>query len=577
MSRLPEVTVQYAQHEFSLRTRLLRQVLIAMAIVAGGYLLVGYLGNVRPYFFPFDGLITLALCLVCYGLYRRGTMRAVGQANSWLVAWVNILAAFYSQAYGVRHPITALYLVGIVLSGMLIGGWFLPLWTGMGSLFVVLWAVLEWQSAEFPTQPTTAVVPLESFSDVLGVILIWLPLFVIAGWLVRLFARNLELAVQVARGQTTALTETLDALVHQPTARTILEQVLRSIARQLQAEWTTLFIYDFEANRATLRLAYGDGDIIPSQAAQRLSPSDSTLSAPVIQELMASGAPLIIDDVANDGRLQNRALMLAQGIATVLYIPLKQGERVIGHFSLHSLEKRRYQDKEIELAVALAQQATLAMQLADLSEQARETAVLEERNRLAREIHDTLAQGFTGIVIQLEAAEDILAEGADVAEALAHLARARTLARDSLAEARRSIRALRPLAMESDGLPGALQQAADRLATGTETTAEVIIQGQRRPLPEQVESELLRIAQEALNNVLKHASATAVTVELRYAPDAITLTVADDGQGFDPQASAQGFGLLGMRERADRLGAVLTIDSHAGQGTKVVCRLEGAL
>lgn len=572
MSRLQTATPPHAPHELDLRTRLLQQVLVILALIAIGYLLVGYLGNLRPSFFPFDALISLALCLVCYALYRRGTPGAIGQANSWLVAWVNILAAFYSQAYGVRHPITALYLVGIVLSGMLIGGWFLPLWTMMGSLFVVIWAVLEWQSPGFPTHPSSAAVSLTSGADVVEIILLWLPLFAITGWLVRLFARNLELSVQVARGQTAALTETLDALVRQPTPHTPLELALTSIARQLQAEWATLFFYDFVAGVAALRLAYGNGGILPTPEARELESGPLSLDAPMIRQMIETGAPLLIDDVANDGRLQNRALLLAQGIQTVLTIPLRQGERVVGHFASHSVQKRRFQPGEIELAQALAQQATLAMQLADLSERAQETAVLEERNRLAREIHDTLAQGFTGIVIQLEAAEDSLTD--DVAEAREHLARARTLARESLAEARRSIQALRPLAMERDDLPGALRQTADRLTDGLHLAAMVRVLGEARPLPAAVENELLRIAQEALRNVIKHAAATAVTLELQYAPQQIVLTVTDNGRGFDPQAPTGGFGLMGLRERADRLGAALTIASQPGAGAQIVCRLE---
>jgi signal transduction histidine kinase len=564
--------LQRAPHEFALRARLLRQVIIALGLLAAGYLLVSYLGHLRPRFFPYDALITLALCLVCVALYRRGTMVAIGQANSWLVAWINILAAFYSQAYGVRHPITALYLVGIVLSGMLIGGWFLPLWTAMGSLFVVIWAILEWQSPDFPTHPSSTAVPLTSGADVVEVVLLWLPLFAITGWLVRLFARNLELSVQLARGQTAALTETLDALVHQPTAHTPLELALTSIARQLQAEWATLFFYDFAANVASLRLAYGNDAILPAQATKELGPGPVSLDAPVIRQLLETSAPLFIDDVANDSRLQNRALMLAQGIQTVLYIPLMQGERVVGHFAINSLQRRRFQSGDVALAQALAQQATLAMQLADLSERAQETAVLAERNRLAREIHDTLAQGFTGIVIQLEAAEDSLTD--DLDEAREHLSRARLLARENLAEARRSIQALRPLAMESDDLPGALRQTADRLTDGLNLAATVRVLGEARPLQTEVENELLRIAQESLRNVVKHAGATAVTLELQYAPEQITLTIADDGQGFDPQAPTGGFGLMGLRERAARLDATLTIESQPGAGTKVICRLE---
>jgi signal transduction histidine kinase len=569
-------TSSYTKSEFELRSALLGRILIGFSAAVIVYLLIGFLTDLRPVFFPLDGLLFMSLCLVCWVLYRRGTRGSIGFANSWLVAGVNILAAFYSQAYGVRHPITALYLAGIVLSGMLIGGWFLPAWTAMGALFVLIWAVLEWQSAGYPTSPGGQAQAIESLPDLVGVVLIWWALFLITGWMVRLFAKNLEQAVQVARGQTTALTQTLNALVRQPAVDTILEQVIIAMAEQLQAESATLVFYDSEADVAGLRLAYGKGAILSPEETQQLGPGPLALDTPVIQEMVEGGRPFVVDDmndIAHDPRLQYRTLMLSQGIQTVLYVPLRQGERVLGHFTVNSLEKRRFRPEEIELAQALVQQATLALKLTELSEQASESAVVEERNRLAREIHDTLAQGFTGIVIQLEAAEDNLADNEQQAS-LAHLARARTLARESLAEARQSVQALRPLALESSNLPDALRHMAGKLEAATTLSARVITHSLPYPLPEEVENELLRIAQEAANNSVKHGEGTAVVLELSYEPAHFTLVVRDNGWGFDPTQPAQGFGLTSMRERAARLGAELTIYSRPKEGTEIRCRLK---
>jgi signal transduction histidine kinase len=567
----------YGQAEFELRSALLGRVLIIFSIANIAYLLIGFGGIIRPHFFPVDGLGFAALLIVCWILYRWRTKGTIGFANSWLVAGVNILAAFYSQAYGVRHPVTAVYLVGIVLAGMLIGGWFLPSWTGMAMLFTLIWAFWELQTADSPTNPASQWMAIESWPDLIGVVLIWWSLFLIAGWLVRLFARNLEQAVKVARGQTAALTQTLDALVQQPTVYTILEQVLIVIAEQLRGQWATIFFYDLEAGEANLRLAYGNGAIQTPEQMARIGPGPLPLDALLVRELMETGQPVIIDDIANDPRLNNRALILSQGIQTIFYVPLKQGDRVLGHFTINSLEKRRFRPEEIELAQALVQQATLAIQLTELSDnasrRASEGAVLEERNRLAREIHDTLAQGFTGIVIQLEAAEDTLAEDEKEA-ALAHLARARELARDSLAEARRSVQALRPLALERDDLPGALRRSVEQLTAGTAISIEVVISGLPVTLSEQVENELLRIGQEAVNNAVKHAGATAVMVELSYETNGVTLMIQDNGRGFDSHQPAPGFGLAGMRERANRIGAEIMIDSQPGGGTTVCCQVD---
>ena len=205
-----------------------------------------------------------------------------------------------------------------------------------------------------------------------------------------------------------------------------------------------------------------------------------------------------------------------------------------------------------------------------LMAQLRESAVLEERNRIAGEIHDTLAQGFTGIVVQLEAAEDILAEDAEVARG--HLERARKLARQSLADARRSVTALRAPELKAGSLGSAIRQFVEQIAGGTSTAIDSAIKETPYPLPMEVEYGLLRICQEAVVNALRHAKAGKIRIELTYQPAGVRLSVQDDGRGFDARASsgAGGFGLLGMQERATRVGVKLEVRSQPGAGTHIV-------
>jgi signal transduction histidine kinase len=212
---------------------------------------------------------------------------------------------------------------------------------------------------------------------------------------------------------------------------------------------------------------------------------------------------------------------------------------------------------------------TLAVQLSYVAEHRRQAAVLEERTRLAREIHDTLAQGLTGIVVQLEAAEDALAE--PPTEAQAHIARARHLARASLAEARRSVRALRPQALTNSDLPTALPRLVEQVTAQTPLQAQVQVHGTLYPLSPEVESALLRIGQEALTNTVKHAHAHTVQLALTFDATAVRLQVTDDGQGFAPQQAVtpEGFGLVNMRERAERIGGCFTLTSRPAQGTTV--------
>src|ERR1700744_5274021 len=206
---------------------------------------------------------------------------------------------------------------------------------------------------------------------------------------------------------------------------------------------------------------------------------------------------------------------------------------------------------------------------AQLLVQAREAGAGDERQRLAREIHDTLAQGLTGIITQLEAAQQTRAE----AERERRITNAKRLARDSLAEARRSVQALRPQALEDARLPEALAAEGARWSATSGVTAEVEVTGEARPLHPEVEVTLLRVAQEALANVAKHARASRAGVTLSYMGDVVTLDVRDDGAGFAPgngaSPSGGGFGLIAMRQRVQRLAGQLEVESEPGTATAI--------
>lgn len=220
-----------------------------------------------------------------------------------------------------------------------------------------------------------------------------------------------------------------------------------------------------------------------------------------------------------------------------------------------------------KLAAAMAENAGLHAQLLA---QAREAGALEERQRIAREIHDTLAQSLAGILTQLQAAEQTMAGSA---EAGRHLAAAMQLARESLADARRAIHAVEPEALAGGRLPDAIGDVARRWSDTASVAAVVTVTGHARPLRTDVEVTLLRAAQEALANVAKHAGARRVGLTLSYMEDVVTLDVRDDGVGFPsglaaPAASATGgFGLAGMRQRVQRLAGRLVIESEPGRGT----------
>jgi PAS domain S-box-containing protein len=203
--------------------------------------------------------------------------------------------------------------------------------------------------------------------------------------------------------------------------------------------------------------------------------------------------------------------------------------------------------------------------------QAEEASILEERNRMAREIHDTLAQAFTGILAQVGAAKQVLTD--DLEATQAHLDLIKELARTGLTEARRSVFALRPQLLEEGSLQSALHSLIAQIRTAAmDTTLYYEIEGTVYSLPAEVESNLLRMGQEALTNAIRHANADEIRVQLVYDRDQFCLRVRDNGQGFGVGSipSSEGFGLLGMSERAERIGAQLTIRSQPGQGTEII-------
>ena len=224
---------------------------------------------------------------------------------------------------------------------------------------------------------------------------------------------------------------------------------------------------------------------------------------------------------------------------------------------------------------ALAELAATRAELADASRQA---GVVAERERLARELHDTVAQGFISVVTQLESAEQSLESGntAGVAQARTSVRKARETARTSLEELRRSVRALRPDLLESASLPQALSELARRWSADSGVTAELRTTGRPVALHPDAELALLRSAQEALTNVGRHAQASRVVVTLSYLEDVVSLDVDDDGVGFlaaeVPAGRLRGdggFGLIGMRERLTAAGGSLAVESTPGHGTTV--------
>jgi PAS domain S-box-containing protein len=375
---------------------------------------------------------------------------------------------------------------------------------------------------------------------------------------------------KLAREQAEVLTLALDALARESDWERIVEYVLRTVTTRLDAFSNSVWLRNEVSGLMVFEFALEDGKfktkaettiaaVSPSMPVQAISPWP---------EIFRTGKPSVLEDIREGPDFPWRSHVLAQGIITILVVPMMIAGKVEGMIGLRFTQKRTFCAEELELSQVLANQAMLAIQLARLSGQNRQSATIEERNRIARDIHDTLAQGFTGVILHLEAAEEAMARKR-LKVVSGHLRGAGEIARDGLREARRSVQALRPLALEEKKLAEALAELLAKRTAGTALQAKFTLQGEPRELPSKWEANILRIGQEVLTNVFRHARATEFSAVLIFGDREISLTMHDNGCGFDSTGKFSGFGLGGMAERSEDMGGRLTIQSANGRGTTI--------
>jgi PAS domain S-box-containing protein len=385
----------------------------------------------------------------------------------------------------------------------------------------------------------------------------------------------LRASEQLARGQVEAMTQSLDVLATAPDPEKFIGQMLSTIARLLNAPSVVLWVLDKANDSLLLRSAWEDGDL-PGADPEHPFVKDPLMwkENPVMQELVFTGAPVVCDNIETDPRVRGEwaDYLKRRRTKRFLAVPMFIGGEVRGFVGIRHFYGGSYRPEEIELTQALAHQVMLALQLNEFAEQGHRAAVFEERNRMARDIHDTLAQGFTGVIVQLEAAEDAISFGSRE-EADKHLHRAGELARRSLSEARRSVHALRPHALQEHNFWEALKGTIKNTTAGTTLHTTFQAKGKIPDLPQPWQENLLRIGQEALTNTLKYAHASNFETRLTYQAKALRLELRDDGDGFKVKDRHDGVGLIGMRERVAQMGGELEIQSSRGKGTTITVLL----
>ncbi|HXJ19516.1 MAG TPA: GAF domain-containing protein [Polyangia bacterium] len=359
---------------------------------------------------------------------------------------------------------------------------------------------------------------------------------------------------------------TLERLAVSADPDAFLGHVLTVAAEQLGAFEGS--VWRVEGRRADLAVSLEDG-VIRRGNDSRLP--FSVIEGEDIDPILARGRELGMDDphdfATRSEYARFKGYLALKGIKCMLRVPLFLGDEYRGCMLLRFAISRRLSPEEVELAQTFGNQAVLAIELARLTQSARAAAVSGERSRLARDIHDTLAQGLAAIILHLETA----ASAGASPQIIPHITAATELARESLIEARRSIRALRPAGLDGRTLEGALSEVTGRLARLSQATFRVRTWGAPGRLPAEVEAALLRIVSEAMTNAARHAQACTIDVELTYEHPAVRVVVRDDGIGFDAAAvGRRNVGLSSMRERAHAIGAAITIASEPRAGTEVL-------
>ena len=304
---------------------------------------------------------------------------------------------------------------------------------------------------------------------------------------------------------------------------------------------------------------------------------NANLSMEIANLLVSSdvGADAWASSVEIDVRQPALPHAASVGLGRLLVVRLATLETNFGAVIAGRRSPEPYLVEERTALETLAGQASFALHRASLLVESKELAKLQERNRLAHEIHDTLAQSLIGIILELDLSERMMRT--DVAAARQELHRAREIAREALDEARRSVLALRPSTLDKVSLGEAVTREVEAL-TRDGVTVDASVSGQPVALDSEAETALYRIAQEAVTNIRKHAKATRVDAALDYGQEAVTLTISDNGAGFDHASRGAadergGFGLTSMRERATLVKGELQVESVPGRGTTVTVRI----
>src|SRR4051812_26068939 len=363
-----------------------------------------------------------------------------------------------------------------------------------------------------------------------------------------------------------AMGEAVRGIAVERSMEPVLQGIVNASRELAGARYAALGIPDGDGNFAQFITSGMTGDEIAA-----MGPLPRTHG--LLGAMLDADRPHRTDDIRQDSRFRGWWPAAHPQMSSFLGVPIQSPDGVLG--ALYLTEKEdgsEFTQEDERLIEMLAAHASIAIENARLYERGRELSFVEERTRLARDLHDSVVQKLFGVMLVAQSAATLLER--DPAGARDQVQKLQEQAQDAIQELRSLIFQLRPAAVESEGLAAALAKHVQVLRRVHEQQIELHTEGEPRMRPE-VDAEVFRIAQEGLHNALKHAAAEQLEVRLEESPERLLLTVRDDGVGFDPGSSAhrsRRLGLTSMEERARSLRGSLTIDSELGAGTTI--RLE---
>jgi signal transduction histidine kinase len=348
-----------------------------------------------------------------------------------------------------------------------------------------------------------------------------------------------------------------------------LDQVLQALVETainiLQADKGTLLVWDEAREFLLVRASLGFSP--ETLASISIAPGEG-----IAGQVGTTGEPAIIQDTGTDPRA-TQEIVQAEGIRSFMQVPITIDEEIFGVFSADFIQPHSFSIDEQRLLISLAQRAALAIENARLYEQAQELGILQERNRLARDLHDSVTQSMYSVTMYADAASKQLTTKQPSAAA-ENLKKLRDVIKEATRDLRLLIFELRPQIIQEEGLAAAIEARLDAVENRSGVQIDFVVEGESS-LPFFIEDGLYRITLEALTNALKHSKSDQIRIGLQFDQNAATIEIQDNGIGFDPATVQEsgGMGINSMKERAAEIGAQLDMESNPGEGAQVIVRV----